>query len=111
MFVSVPAKQLVVFSVVSRWECRGVCTMKKLLLASVIVGVATLFSMGTAPSAHADEFAFSLNTGDVAFAYSDGYWDRDHRWHNWRNAREHREYRARFHDRYEHRGHKHFKNK
>jgi len=35
----------------------------------------------------------SVNVGDVAFGYQDGYWDRGHQWHAWRNDREMREYR------------------
>jgi hypothetical protein len=27
---------------------------------------------------------FSISLGNVAFAYTDGYWDRDHHWHPWR---------------------------
>ena len=36
----------------------------------------------------------SVGFGDVAFAYRDGYWDRDHRWHAWRD----RDDWHRFHD-------------
>ncbi len=35
----------------------------------------------------------SINFGDVAFAYRDGYWDNNHRWHKWRNSREQQDYR------------------
>jgi hypothetical protein len=30
---------------------------------------------------------FSIQLGDVVFAYSDGYYDRNRRWHRWRDAR------------------------
>ena len=50
-------------------------------------------------------FNFSFNTGDVAFAYSDGYWDHEHHWHGWRDEREAREYRARYAERYDERRH------
>ena len=43
-------------------------------------------------------------------AYSDGYWDTKHRWHNWRNAREHQAYRETYHDRYQAERHTRFKN-
>lgn len=36
----------------------------------------------------------SISFGDVAFGYSDGYWDNGHRWHAWRNADEARGYRS-----------------
>jgi hypothetical protein len=85
--------------------------MKKLLMATAIAGLATLFSVGNASTASAaDSFAFSFNTGDVAVAYSDGYWDNAHRWHRWHNAREHREWRARYHDRYYPKAHGHYHN-
>jgi hypothetical protein len=36
----------------------------------------------------------SINFGDVAFGYSDGYWDNGRRWHAWRNDADARAYRA-----------------
>jgi hypothetical protein len=41
-----------------------------------------------------------LGVGDVAYAYQDGYWDRDHRWHEWRNDEEMRQYKDAHRDRY-----------
>jgi hypothetical protein len=35
----------------------------------------------------------------VAFAYQDGYWDRDHRWHRWGRG-EAAWYRAHYRDHY-----------
>ncbi|MGV8996180.1 MAG: hypothetical protein ACOH12_04460 [Parvibaculaceae bacterium] len=43
--------------------------------------------------AHAGNVGISLNLGNVAFAYQDGYWDHSHRWHQWRSKHEAREYR------------------
>lgn len=43
---------------------------------------------------------FSFDVGNVAFAYQDGWWDRDHHWHHWRNHREMVEYQTRYHDHY-----------
>jgi hypothetical protein len=77
--------------------------MKKLLMAAVFAGTVAGFGIATTqPAAARDAFSFSFNTGDVAIAYSDGYWDNNRRWHKWRNAREAREYRARYRDRYYH---------
>ncbi len=68
--------------------------MKSIRIAAVIVGaIAAVTFADVSQAAARDTFAFSFNTGDVAFAYSDGYWDRNHKWHGWRNAREHNEYR------------------
>lgn len=71
--------------------------MKKLTIALVIVGAFAGTSLGTTlPAAAREAFSFSFDTGAVAFAYSDGYWDNNRQWHNWRNAREAREYRANY---------------
>ena len=70
--------------------------MKKLIMAAALFGAFATVSVGTALPAAADGFSFSFDTGDVAFAYSDGYWDRNRRWHKWRNAREAREYRNQY---------------
>jgi hypothetical protein len=43
---------------------------------------------------------FSISLGDAAFAYSDGYWDRDHHWHAYRNKAEARYFRDHFRDHY-----------
>lgn len=75
--------------------------MKTLRLATAIVGtLATLTFANVTGALAADSFSFSFDTGAVAFAYSDGYWDREHRWHSWRNAREHRAYREQYRDSY-----------
>jgi hypothetical protein len=39
-----------------------------------------------APIAHAADVGVSLNVGDVAIGYSDGYWDHGHQWHKWQSA-------------------------
>jgi hypothetical protein len=70
--------------------------MKNFRIAAIVVGaMAGLNFASMAPAQASEPFRFSFDTGAVAFAYSDGYWDRDQRWHGWRNAREAREYRAR----------------
>jgi hypothetical protein len=72
--------------------------MKNLRIAAIVVGaIAGLnFASMTAPVQARDVFSFSFDTGAVAFAYSDGYWDKDRRFHRWSSARESREYRARY---------------
>jgi hypothetical protein len=66
---------------------------------ALTAGLAT-FMFAAAPAATAADFVFSFDTNDVAFAYSDGYWDHHHHWHKWHNTREAREYRKRYHDHY-----------
>jgi len=43
---------------------------------------------------HHGSNVLSISFGDIAFGYSDGYWDNGHRWHAWRNADEARLYRT-----------------
>ena len=75
--------------------------MKAILMGAVVVLAVTGLSVAAPqPAAARDTFSFSFNTGDVAFAYSDGYWDNNRNWHRWRNDREHREYRNRYRDHY-----------
>ena len=77
--------------------------MKKIALATVAAAALFIGAVGTsAPALARDNFAFSFDNGGVAFAYSDGYWDRDHRWHRWRNAREARMFREQNRERYWH---------
>ena len=37
---------------------------------------------------------------DIAFGYSDGYWDREHGWHRWRDQREAAEWRREHREHY-----------
>lgn len=87
--------------------------MKKLTLATVVLAAALgAGAMTTSMPAQArDAFMFSFDTGNVAFAYSDGYWDHNRRWHRWRDAREAREFRARYSDRYHHRHSRYYPNR
>jgi hypothetical protein len=40
-----------------------------------------------------DGALLSIGFGDIAFGYSDGYWDNGHQWHRWQNSNERRNYR------------------
>jgi len=35
----------------------------------------------------------TVDFGNIAFGYQDGYWDRQHRWHRWRHHRDWTRYR------------------
>jgi hypothetical protein len=50
------------------------------------------------PAAAASDFSISL--GNAAFGFSDGYWDRDHHWHNWQNKSQAQYYRTHNADHY-----------
>ena len=56
--------------------------------------------LGFAPFGGAQaETRVVMDFGNVAFGYSDGYWDRDHQWHRWHHQSDWRRYR---HDYREH---------
>jgi hypothetical protein len=63
--------------------------MKGAIVAVGLAG-ATMTMTGTADAA---QVGVSLDVGNVAFGYQDGYWDQGHHWHHWRNQREARYYR------------------
>ena len=61
------------------------------LLALAIVSCPILLSSSAGAATD-----FSISLGNAAFGYSDGYWDRGHRWHNWRNKAEAEYYRTHY---------------
>ena len=46
-----------------------------------------------------------FNSGVVAFAFVDGYWDRDRQWHRWRSREDAEQFRRDHRDRYVNRRH------
>lgn len=71
-------------------------------IAALALAAAPLATI--APAAAADA-TVSVNSGGIAFGYSDGYWDRDHQWHQWRDRDEAREWREHNKDHYYDRRH------
>jgi hypothetical protein len=70
--------------------------MKRMLLAAL--AVSTLVGVANVPAASAA--GISINFGNVATGYSDGYWDSGHKWHAWRRgelARYRTEHRDTYH--------------
>ena len=57
--------------------------IKGALIALALAGAPVVAS---APAQAAVDFSITL--GNAAFGYSDGYWDRDRRFHTWRNRDE-----------------------
>ena len=82
--------------------------MKKSLKMTLIASAICAAGMATAVPASAQPTGFSFRVGDVAIAYSDGYYDHRNRWHHWRDAREHNWYRANYHARYYDRDRRHY---
>jgi len=87
--------------------------MIKKLTMTALVSVAflgTAACSSTSPASARESFVFGFDSGSVAFAYSDGYWDHNRRWHSWHSPREAHAFRSRYPDRYTHRGHRHYPN-
>src|ERR1051325_3651324 len=68
----------------------------KTLVIAAVIGATSLAAVAPAMA----DWSVSFNTGDVAFAYRDGYWDRYHRWHPWRDPDQWRWYRAHYANNY-----------
>jgi hypothetical protein len=61
-----------------------------------------LGSFAISPPASADHVTVAVGAPAIAFGYSDGYWDRDRRWHTWKDRDEaenfRRDYREHYYD-------------
>ncbi len=64
--------------------------MKGALVALVMAGA----SIAATPPASAANVTVSVDPGNIAFGYSDGYWDRGHQWHRWAKPADARAYRS-----------------
>lgn len=73
----------------------------KMALAAGALAVAGLLAAAPATTVAAQGFTLSFNAGNVAFGYTDGYYDNNRRWHRWRSDRERQWYmknqRGRYH--------------
>ncbi len=72
--------------------------MRKLLTTAAIglglIGAA--FTTADAAAANTNECSpihISFSLGDVAYGYTDGYWDHQHHWHRWQRASDRTNYR------------------
>ena len=61
-----------------------------------------MFSTAGVASAAGTGASVTLNLGDIAFGYNDGYWDHAHQWHAWQNQGDMQSYKSaqntQFHD-------------
>lgn len=51
-------------------------------LAALVAALLATGTLAPLPKAHA-AVSVQFDGGNVAFGYSDGYWDRGHQWHRW----------------------------
>ena len=56
-----------------------------LLAASALCSAGLAVTTVPAAAQYRGDSNFSVSLGDVAFAYSDGYYDNERRWHSWRD--------------------------
>ena len=76
-------------------------TTLKMTLAAGALGLAGLVgTVAVATPAMAQGFSISFNTGNVAFAYTDGYYDSNRKWHRWRSDRERQWYQKNHRNKY-----------
>ncbi len=71
--------------------------LKALLVASTIALVPIVSAV---PAQAHSQVSVVLDLGNVAFAYRDGYWDRDHRWHRWYSPEQRYRYRVDYRSHY-----------
>jgi hypothetical protein len=68
--------------------------MSKILNGAVIVLGLAGATLALSGPANAARVGISLNLGNIAFGYQDGYWDHSHHWHKWRNQSDAQRYQA-----------------
>jgi hypothetical protein len=65
--------------------------MKSLIGALLISAVSGVAAIAVAPPALA-QVGISVNFGDVAIGYRDGYYDSHHHWHHWKHNDDYKSY-------------------
>jgi len=69
--------------------------MKLVLKATLFASALAILPLSAAVPASA-RAVVSLNFGNIAVGYRDGYWDNGHRWHRWSNSRDSSRYRSQY---------------
>jgi hypothetical protein len=67
---------------------------RRVLCALIITGAVAAGSSVPLVAAHAADVSVNFNAGDVAFGFTDGYWDRNHAWHAWPNTKARDQWRS-----------------
>jgi hypothetical protein len=65
--------------------------MKSLIHVAVLSAVTSICAIAAVPPALAG-VGISLDFGDVAIGYQDGYYDSHHRWHHWAHPDDYKAY-------------------
>ena len=64
-----------------------------ILAIAAVAGAVMALSVTTVRPAMAADVTVGVGPGGIAFGYTDGYWDRDRRWHAWRDEHERERWR------------------
>jgi hypothetical protein len=65
--------------------------MKSIMHAALVSGIVGLSGFAVALPAIA-QVGISVDFGDVALGYQDGYWDSHHHWHHWAHPNDYKAY-------------------
>lgn len=68
--------------------------MKRGLQAILIATALSASALAPMPAAQAADVSVQFNAGNVAFGFTDGYWDRAKVWHPWPNRQARLDWRA-----------------
>lgn len=79
--------------------------MKSLIQAAVLAAATSVCALAAVPPAQAG-VGVTLDFGDVAIGYRDGYYDSHHHWHHWRHDNDWQAYRDAHPDHYHDWGHR-----
>jgi hypothetical protein len=79
----------------------------RIIVATALIGLtlATASAVDTNQALAADNLTVGIGNAGIAFGYSDGYWDRAHKWHNWENKEAARRFQSGSRDYYYDRKH------
>lgn len=83
--------------------------MKRGLQAALVAAALSAGALPLTTAARAADVSVSFDAGNVAFGFTDGYWDRDHAWHPWPNAAARNDWRAHNKAHYYSHAHTHYK--
>ena len=67
-------------------------------MKNLIKAASLALALVAAPMAAQAAERVVFDFGNVAFGYSDGYWDRDHHWHRWHHKSDWQRYRHDYRD-------------
>jgi hypothetical protein len=73
--------------------------MRSFIRVAALSAVTSLCALAVVPAAVA-QVGVSVNFGDVAIGYQDGYYDSHHHWHHWRHDNDWQAYRTAHPDHY-----------